>query len=573
MGMRITTNMMMNSYRYNLQLSTGVLDDSRNKLLTQRKFNSYAEDPASATHSWRVRRALTRNAGYQTNNTNAYTRLNSAWATMKSMDDPSDGLLNGDGGAFAAIKRADNDPTGGARTALGKVLSNLADSVVFSMNGAKYGDHFLFAGNDEMNAPFSWDGDKLLYRGVNVNAGMVKSPDKAPDWGQMIPKDTPELEKGATDLEEAWIEYYRKDAPNPLNHRPDWVSEYEQYQKDLKAFQADPEHVKAPDVPDLPKEMTALDDAWLTYLNTPDPDRADFADDAAYEDAVKAKEALNPMNVDNKPAWSEGDGEVPANMPKINTRSSEWERAWVAYYENQAKDPNDPDSGFDPNIKDPTTTKVTDYDWYKTYQETGELPKDADIPAEDHLQRAWLEYAYDQRDLAKLDEMSKEVKNVDLGMGFQEETGDRDLIQSTAFNRALPGINMIGYGVDEDGDPRNIATIMKRLAELYSHCDEEGEFASEAEEKEVYRLLGKFGEAHNRFNEAYSEVDTKSEFLVANGARLKDQGYTLKEQIADLEQVDMADAINDFSWAYYCFSSALKIGNQLLSQSLIDYMR
>ena len=68
-------------------------------------------------------------------------------------------------------------------------------------------------------------------------------------------------------------------------------------------------------------------------------------------------------------------------------------------------------------------------------------------------------------------------------------------------------------------------------------------------------------------------MDTKSEFLVANGTRLKDQGYNLKEQIADIEQVDLADAINNLSWAYYCYSSALKIGNQLLSQSLIDYMR
>ena len=178
MGMRITTNMVMNTYRYNLQQSTGLLSDARDKVLTQRKFNSYADDPASATHAWRVRRSLTRNAGYQTSNTEAYTRLHSAWITMESIDDK---LLNGTGGAFAAIKRADNDPTAGARTALGNVLSNLADSLVFSLNGAKYGDHFLFAGNDEMNAPFSWDGDKLLYRGVNVDAGGVPNPPTKPD--------------------------------------------------------------------------------------------------------------------------------------------------------------------------------------------------------------------------------------------------------------------------------------------------------------------------------------------------------------------------------------------------------
>ena len=43
MGFRITTNMMMNTYRYNLQGTTKKLSDARDKVLTHRNFNSYAE--------------------------------------------------------------------------------------------------------------------------------------------------------------------------------------------------------------------------------------------------------------------------------------------------------------------------------------------------------------------------------------------------------------------------------------------------------------------------------------------------------------------------------------------------
>ena len=46
----------------------------------------------------------------------------------------------------------------------------------------------------------------------------------------------------------------------------------------------------------------------------------------------------------------------------------------------------------------------------------------------------------------------------------------------------------------------------------------------------------------------------------------------LNEQILEIEQVDMADAITEFSWAQYCYNAALKVGNSILSQSLIDYM-
>ena len=56
MGFRITTNMLMNTYRYNLQGSTGKLSDARDKVLTHRNFNSYAEDPAAATQAFRLRR-------------------------------------------------------------------------------------------------------------------------------------------------------------------------------------------------------------------------------------------------------------------------------------------------------------------------------------------------------------------------------------------------------------------------------------------------------------------------------------------------------------------------------------
>ena len=82
MGMRVTTGMMMNTYRFNLQNSTSTLSDARNKVLTQRKFDSYAEDPASATMAWRIRQAMYNNNDYQVNNSDTYSRFNIAWTTM-----------------------------------------------------------------------------------------------------------------------------------------------------------------------------------------------------------------------------------------------------------------------------------------------------------------------------------------------------------------------------------------------------------------------------------------------------------------------------------------------------------
>ena len=162
-------------------------------------------------------------------------------------------------------------------------------------------------------------------------------------------------------------------------------------------------------------------------------------------------------------------------------------------------------------------------------------------------------------------------------MGLQEDENGV-LVNGTAFNRSIPGINMLGYGVDEDGDPLNIVMIMKRLGEIYGGCDSStGKFSTDPVEnekltEEADRLMNKFQAATDYTNKAYTDVDTRAHYLQQNQDRLKLQGDYLQEERANLEDVDLADAITQFSRDYYRYSAALKVGTQLLSQSLIDYM-
>ena len=57
MSFRITTNMSMKSYRYNLNKVNTKTNQARESVLTQRNFNAYADDPASATQAFRLRRS------------------------------------------------------------------------------------------------------------------------------------------------------------------------------------------------------------------------------------------------------------------------------------------------------------------------------------------------------------------------------------------------------------------------------------------------------------------------------------------------------------------------------------
>lgn len=176
-------------------------------------------------------------------------------------------------------------------------------------------------------------------------------------------------------------------------------------------------------------------------------------------------------------------------------------------------------------------------------------------------------------DAAKLKYMSEEEKKfADIGLGIQEEGGE--LVESSAFNVALQGINFLGYGTDADGDPKNIVSIMHRMGSILQRCHpDSGTFASEEEETEFRRLFTKFEDAADTLSRKHVELDTEAEFLQSNQLQLEANAYTLQTQFLGVEDVDLAEAITSYSWAQFCYNSALKVGNSILSESLMDYLR
>lgn len=510
MRMRITTGMAMNTYRYNLQKSTQNRDDSMNKVLSHRKFDSFAEDPSSAIQAWRVRRSMVNTACYAKNNKDTLTRFDIAHDTLGVV---SHELTDLDGRS-AAIYAA-SDPTAAGRNELGKVLSETAESVIHSMNGAKSGSDFVFSGDDELNAPFTWNADRtiLYYRGVNVSAGGVKSPAEAPEWA---PKDA--NGKAALNTDDAALaEAFRDSIPTETEADMEWAA----YYKDPNV--TTPPTSQAPD--------------WVPKDANGDP----------------------VGKTDDKLAQAYKDG-LPAQGSTEYAQMSDTEKAWVNYYK------NDPAGSPRPDAEPVWATG--DKDDFGVPVKAREILKNPNATAND---KAWAAYYVDQGDLTHLKMMAEEEAPIDLGMGLLRDANG-DLVPGTYYNRTLPGIEMLGYGVDEDGDPKNVCMIMKKFGEIYSRCDADGNYASKQDREDAMRLLNKLKAGQSYVSGKYVDVHAESSFLTQNQERLDQEVDYLNEQRASIEDVDLADAIQQFSWDYYCYSAALKVGTQLLSQSLIDYM-
>ncbi|WP_312615236.1 hypothetical protein [Oscillibacter sp.] len=173
---------------------------------------------------------------------------------------------------------------------------------------------------------------------------------------------------------------------------------------------------------------------------------------------------------------------------------------------------------------------------------------------------------YDQ-----LKAMAGEESYVDIGSGLTEVDGK--LVSTSAFNGALSGLNFVGYGVDEDGDPKNMASVMNKLSEIFKRCDADtGAWASDQDKEDATRLTKKLKGGIDEITNQWTALDGRTTYLETSSNRLSLLATNLNEQILNIEQIDLASAITDFSWAQYCYNAALKVGNSILSQSLIDYM-
>lgn len=389
---RITTGGTMRTYSTNLTKNRKTLNEAMERVQTQRAFASYAEDPAAAAKAWSLRRSLDRTNDQYENTGTLFGKFSVAFTAIDSITDKggSSGIAVD---ALTKTLEALNSTTGSGRCADGQAIVNYAESIITTLNSAKYGEDFIFAGADAQNCPFSWevdaDGNRtgaLLYRGLDVS---------------------------------------------------------------------------------------------------------------------------NPQVI------SDSNGNVRLAEEK-------------------------------------TESDFTD--------ENGELDT-----------AAYEAYQAQRADAEKLISYSKEKTYVDVGMGLQE-TESGEFVTSSGYNSSVNGLQILGFGVDEDGNAVNLAVITRQVGELFAASDPDTGGMAEEDMEAAEALYGRLGDAINHTITQHVELASQCEYLEDNQTRLKEQFDTLNTELEEVERVDEVDAIIEFSYANYCYNACLQIGNSVLSQSLLDYM-
>lgn len=174
-------------------------------------------------------------------------------------------------------------------------------------------------------------------------------------------------------------------------------------------------------------------------------------------------------------------------------------------------------------------------------------------------------------------ELNEQTTLVDIGLGFrlEEIDGELQINPATAYDSSVSGAEILGYGIDESdeyGDPLNMVSLMRQLGEIFQRCDpSSGSYESTDDMETAERLVGKLRAAVGRVQEQHVKLDGRSTYLIKNLDQLQDNKLNINEDIENVERMDMAAAIGDMMWAQYSYNAALRIGGQILTQSLFDY--
>lgn len=174
----------------------------------------------------------------------------------------------------------------------------------------------------------------------------------------------------------------------------------------------------------------------------------------------------------------------------------------------------------------------------------------------------------------------KEHSYIDLGFGMEfikdAATGQAtdEIAPASAFDMAMPGIKMVGYGTNGETVTINGQTVdvSKNLVNLA------GQLAALLREEELNK--DDFTKCWNQMEQGTSDLmdqvsalGTKYNLLETTLDRLETEKLDIETQFDNTVNIDPAEAIMNYSWADYAYNSALKVGTSIISPSLLDFVQ
>ncbi|MDD4088786.1 MAG: hypothetical protein PHS04_03180 [Tissierellia bacterium] len=163
-----------------------------------------------------------------------------------------------------------------------------------------------------------------------------------------------------------------------------------------------------------------------------------------------------------------------------------------------------------------------------------------------------------------LSDLENETINIDIGLGMTFDS-DSELNTDTVFDMSMSGIKFMGFGETTDGIPKNlynlIGEIKEKLVSDSFSIDEITPYIDEYEKQKAKVLVN------------ITDIGAKTNYLDFLKTRNEDNQFNLNKKILEVEFEDPAEAIVNFKMQEYSYNAALSMGNRILQNSFIDFMK
>ena len=157
---------------------------------------------------------------------------------------------------------------------------------------------------------------------------------------------------------------------------------------------------------------------------------------------------------------------------------------------------------------------------------------------------------------------SEEYRYIDIGLGLNYDASG-NLTSKAAFNIANSGAELLGFGVDANGVSNNLYNLLGQIADKLESGD--------TSDLELYTQ--KLNDSAEQIRLQYVNIGEKSNYVSYMKDRLEAEKINASQKQNDLEVLDTALGIIEFSELEFAYNACLSMGSKLLQPSLLDYLR
>lgn len=162
---------------------------------------------------------------------------------------------------------------------------------------------------------------------------------------------------------------------------------------------------------------------------------------------------------------------------------------------------------------------------------------------------------------AATDFNENKVVYLDIGFGMTTEAGG--INAQTGIKISTSGIDALGYGTDENGEPNNIYSLISRMQQQLKDGDLEG----------MGESVNHLKKSEEKLSACMAEVGTRQSILDRAKDRLEAETINLKARQKDLELVPTEkESINNKSYEM-AWMITLQLGSSIIPPSIFDFMR